>query len=658
MDFGNLQMGNFLTISSANIDLNNRGLLLVQGVNDVDSSAGSNGAGKSTIPDCLCWVAFGVTARGVTGDAVVNNHAKKDCFGQFTATEADFEYTIARYRKHTVHKNALTVVQKELSTGATLSLTRGTDKETQEVVANILGCSLDVFQGAIYAGQEKMPDLPGMTDKNLKTLLEEASGTEILAEAYTEARQRLLGVKTRLEGALTRLNEERARSVTLAGPTPTHAQGEYGELLDKQKAHNDGRKARATAHLEHIKPLSDSIAAREKRIAELDEAGVDAQAAAITAELATHTSKGEELGRLHGVVAAAQRAHDVANGAGTTIAVQVRGAKAELEQVDKLIGTPCGECGKDYCAHDLEGATQARTKKIAEITRQVPEVQAAIKETREALEVAQKAYDGFKLTLPDVSAQNAALVALRERKDAIKTLRTNVDTEKNNIEIHRSNAKGELTSPNPWDKAVEVKKEEIDKCLATVASLETTLDGAEDELALYDEAVKVFGPAGVRAQILDMITPFLNEQTREYLGTMSDGNIHATWSTLSRTSKGELREKFNIEVTHDLGGDSFSALSGGEKRKVRLATFMAMQDLVASRATKPLNLFIADEIDHALDDAGLERLMAILERKARERGTVLVISHNELADWIPNNLTVRKVGQGQSTIDSSLVGTY
>ena len=85
---------------------------------------------------------------------------------------------------------------------------------------------------------------------------------------------------------------------------------------------------------------------------------------------------------------------------------------------------------------------------------------------------------------------------------------------------------------------------------------------------------------------------------------------------------------------------------------------MAMQDLVASRATKPLNLFIADEIDHALDDAGLERLMGLLERKARERGTVLVISHNDIADWIPNNVVVRKSG-GSSTIDGmTATGSY
>lgn len=44
----------------------------------------------------------------------------------------------------------------------------------------IVGCSADVFTSAVYAGQERMPDLPSMTDKTLKMLIEEAAGIEVL----------------------------------------------------------------------------------------------------------------------------------------------------------------------------------------------------------------------------------------------------------------------------------------------------------------------------------------------------------------------------------------------------------------------------------------------------------------------------------------------
>jgi DNA repair exonuclease SbcCD ATPase subunit len=148
---------------------------------------------------------------------------------------------------------------------------------------------------------------------------------------------------------------------------------------------------------------------------------------------------------------------------------------------------------------------------------------------------------------------------------------------------------------------------------------------------------------------MDDVTPFLNQRTAHYLGTLSDGNITATWTTLVPNAKGELKEKFSIEVENTMGGKRFGLQSGGEKRKVRIACALALQDLVATRATKPIELFLGDEIDDALDEAGLERLMQVLEEKAKERGSVFVISHNSLRDWIPQVIEIEKKA-GETTV--------
>ncbi|MDM1663815.1 SMC family ATPase, partial [Escherichia coli] len=145
------------------------------------------------------------------------------------------------------------------------------------------------------------------------------------------------------------------------------------------------------------------------------------------------------------------------------------------------------------------------------------------------------------------------------------------------------------------------------------------------------------------------VTPFLHIRTAEYLNTLSDGNIVAVWSTMETTKKGEYRDKFNISVIKTGSSKSFQTLSGGEKRKVRIACSLALQDLVASRASKNIELFIGDEIDDALDTAGLERLMGILEAKARERGTVMIISHKEMKSWFREIITV-EVKEGRSYV--------
>lgn len=212
----------------------------------------------------------------------------------------------------------------------------------------------------------------------------------------------------------------------------------------------------------------------------------------------------------------------------------------------------------------------------------------------------------------------------------------------------KADAAAKLTEANPHIAHVETLQKRVTDIEAQIDAKKLGMQELEDKAAMLQDAVTVFGPAGVRAHILDLITPFLNDRTRDYLGALSDGNIHAVWSTLTKTAKGELKEKFNIEVSNDLGGDSFDALSGGEKRKVRLATAMALQEMVASRASKPIGLFIADEIDDALDPAGLERLMGILDKRAKETGSVLVISHNGLADWVDQVITVEKNGKSST----------
>ena len=164
MNFLQLNIENFLSIGKASIDLENKGLVLVQGQNEDDTSANSNGVGKSSIADALCWALFGETARGVSGDAVINDVAKKGTEVSVCVEDDEAQYVITRYRKHPKGKNSLTVVQ-EAEPGEEVDLTKGTDKETQLEVNRILGCSQDVFMTAIYAGQELMPDLPRLTDR-------------------------------------------------------------------------------------------------------------------------------------------------------------------------------------------------------------------------------------------------------------------------------------------------------------------------------------------------------------------------------------------------------------------------------------------------------------------------------------------------------------
>lgn len=643
MKITNLTIENFLAIEKASLKLADRGLVLVEGRNEKDSAADSNGSGKSSIADALCWALYGTTARGVSGDEVVNILAGKGTIVKIDIEDGDDVFRIARHRKHKTGKNAVTVLHLQKD-GTINDLTKGTDKLTQEIVDKIVGSSYDVFKASIYCGQEQLPDLPAMTDKQLKILVEEAAGVTILEEAYKEARTRLATLKSeadvfeiRFEGAKKQVESEKER---IDGEITNDIKG--FEAFRKDKIEDLTTRARSRA--EEAKSFATDIAAADKPNIEARIKACDAKIAAVAGEV-------EEDRKNEVDVAAARGRVDTCKREVAFFADRHDNIVKSLINVEHEIGCPCGDCGRPITAAEVAPRKakliEAQTDCIAKQTS----AEVALVAAQGSLMSVTDKRDRFRASMTDVSATSA------QRASLLKDLRGAelLERGRNEAIIGARGFLAEIETTkvqiNPHHATLEKAKARLEKLEREVVDLEALRLEKQNALKIADMITKVFSPAGVRAHILDDVTPFLNDQTAKYLASLTDGEIAATWSTLVKTAKGELREKFSIEVEAANGGKTFSAISGGEKRKVRLAAALALQDLVARRATKPIDLFIGDEIDDALDAAGRERLMGVLDEKARERGSVFIISHSDLKDWISQVVTVIKPATGGSYIE-------
>lgn len=641
MKIHSVEIRNFMSIGSASITLADRGLCLIQGENLDDSSADSNGAGKSSVAEAICWALYGATARGEDTDAVVNTKAGKDCRVCVTIEDDGKLYAVARHRKHKTGKNAVHLHSVDGPTSTyDADLTLGTDKLTQERIEKLIGCSYEVFAGSIYAGQEKMPDLPAMTDKNLKALIEEASGSTILEAAYAEARTHLTAVKTGYTSAVAaveRLQEkvEDAKKASL-------------DFLERDR---DWKDKRAEEIRQAKAALATEVAAIKKDRATIDEdalARMRDQIAAIDARLAAVVDEQVKL-----------RDYDKAIAEMTAKIVHLKGAQKlihnEIVQIDRAhfaahdrLGEPCSECARPLTETEigpLKTALQARREKYVEQNAATID---ALEAAQVSLEKLTETRDAFAASMTDVSHEASQRAAIASGIAALEAKQRDIATRVESAKRTKEMLERLVAEKSPFEALIDQAGEAHDRHIKDLKVAEAAVAANAELVEDAEAVVKVFGPAGVRARILDEVTPFLNDQTAKYLGVLSDGNITATWSTLVKTAKGDLKEKFSIEV-EAAGGKTFKAISGGERRKVRVATALALQDLVARRATKPIDLFIGDEIDDALDDAGLERLMTILEEKAKERGSVFVISHRSLRDWISNVIKVVKK-DGQATV--------
>ena len=648
MYFGKLSIKNFLVIGEAEVDLHNCGLTLIEGRNEDDESANSNGAGKSSLVDALCWCLYGVTGRGVSGDAVINKKAKKECVvGVEVWTEGLNCYYIERGRKSSRIGNNL-IVQHVIvdgnDVGSGCELTKTTVADTQAVVNDLLGCSYEIFTSSIYAVQEKMPDLPALTDKNLKTLIEEAAGIDKLQRASEIAHakyQDCVRLTTETQGKIENLTSELSNNKKLLDDVvyerETHIRNATIEraqqLRYKDLLESELKKASAL-------PV-EAVEAIEKKKAEI-QAKID--------EYSFIEAKGAEKQRL----AMSAQSHCVM----TKKEIEKEKEKIadlnkEINNLEAKIGTHCSECGKVYQAEDLETAKKAIETQIANKTKEVlKQIEDFKNQVAEAKVLAKDAED-FKKSMPSVTKLMSAMNELNERLKKNQDVQLQIDTQKRELQNLKKTieATEEVTvkGETPYNKTIKTLEESIAKLEKDKKERESEHEKYAEQQKIAEAVDELYSRKGIRAHILDTVTPFLNERTAFYLNTLSDGEITATWQTLTKTAKGDFKEKFSIDVQSVKGANCFAGLSGGEKRKVRVATSMALQDLVASRAKKPIDLYIADEVDHALDASGLERMMSILEEKAKQFGTALVISHNSLRDWIDNSIVVTK-RDGISTV--------
>ncbi|MGT8801679.1 AAA family ATPase [Klebsiella pneumoniae] len=637
MKFLTLEVENFMALANAKVELDQRGLVLIQGVNAGDSSAASNGAGKSTLMNSLMWCIYGETSHGVKGDDVLSTGHEKNCRVKVTIEDEGKRYAIIRHRKHKEFKNRLIV------RGEDGDMTKGKDSLTQEFVERLIGASKEVFMASIYASQEAMPDLPGMSDKNLKTIVEEAAGVDRLTKAYAIARERANAAAARMETTKTKMDAclslvESAQNELESAKTSSEAwERDRSERLDVARADLVGAEVTLTEVEMELRSLPEQIRDTENALGKERE------------KLASKEEHDAKLVKVRGAITDIRASIRITENIQKEAMHRARALKVKAEEVNTKVGEPCPTCGKAYCLEDLSTVKESFVEQARSEISQAQASATSVAKYQEHLEKALKIESSLVASTPDVSAIISRIEQLTKELGTLRHREKEVVAVEALVARARSEVDRITKETNPFLAVIKRHEESLAANKSNYGVLKTELKNIQEQALLLDKARQVYSPAGVRSHILTSVTPFLNAQTAEYLNTLSDGNIVAEWSTMESTKKGEWRDKFNISVRKIGASKTFQTLSGGEKRKVRIACSLALQDLVASRASKNIELFIGDEIDDALDTAGLERLMGILEAKARERGTVMIISHKEMKSWFRETITV-EVKEGRSYV--------
>ena len=648
--FKKIKAKNFLSYKDLELDLDKRGLILVEGKNLTNSAFLSNGSAKSSLLSTVTYALYGKTEKGQTADEVVNNKVGKDTSVKLYFDVDEQAYRIERYRKDKKNKNQVKLFKgnDEIKTNSA--------KETNQRILDLFGIDYSAYINSISIGQGSETSFSDATDKQKKEILENVANIAIYARAQEVAKQKVTDTQTKLaeyKNLLANYESEKDKFETLkqseqdkydnamsyyssAQELLNEAEGKYEDL--KEQANLDTlneQKDKLVDELDRIKYLIDNK--EPKQTFTLDTSEYENKISELQVILnkfsAEKMSKENEVNNLKVSY----------NSFNTATVCPTCGSPLDpthaLNEQEKIVNQVAKI--KEYIIQ-LEGGINMTNKKITEAKQELQDKQT---EFNEFVADRDREYDSI------VSVNQKAYFNKQQEVNNIQSkidkVNNDIQNSYNTMEHYRWDLEKREQPNPPYD-----YKEELDKLEKDNKENMEKVDKLTDDMLEYEQVVKMYSNSGVRSIVLDNITPYLNEQANKYLAILAGSTIQINLTTQKENKDGSISDKFEVEVYNASGGSDYKSASAGERKRIDLAISFALQDLVIKQNNTSVNLLMLDEVFENLDEVANENVITLLEEKAKEVDSIFVITHNEqLKGLFSNKVTVVKEQDGISKLE-------
>lgn len=651
LKFKSVTFKNFMSYKEASLDLDNKGLVLIEGVNDTNASFKANGAGKTTLAEAIVYALYGTTLRGGKADDVINREVGKGT-AVFLELEKDgTAYRIERYRKHGTNRNGVKLFQGDQE------LTQKSASATNEMILKLIGIDFYTFVNSVMYGQGNLPMFTTATDKGKKEILETVTGIGIYQKAQNVAKEKIKEVT----------NEKQLTNTTIQ---------ECKRALDMLTIQEENDEVRYNTEMAHLEEYKTKLANAQEELArfEAEKGGKLAQAKkdleakkqaeqTIREELQAMT---EELANLKNPQLKTVDQDNLAKFREFEQSLHVFSNKVsekqyELNHITQEINNfriqdKCPTCGNDVDVSHLEAHLTEKRTQQASLAEELDKLKALLEQYNlsyqaKKQEIEKETEDVNNFNSQATSRKSSLEVELRSKERELSFAVTEVTQATRVINMIEEN-EGPLASVNQLNELVNTRSnikpkldltEDKEVWYTKQVKAEESLNSLSTLEENYSKAVTMFSNQGIRSVVLDTVTPFLTQQANKYLSILSGGTLEVEFITQVKNQDNSLSDKFDILIRNGGTECSYSDNSGGEKRRIDLAISFAIQDLLQSKADLKTNLAVYDECFDGLDDTGSENVIALLNDRQKEIGSIFVITHNSvLRALFENVMTVTK----------------
>ncbi len=623
MELYDVKVSNFGPYEEFSLPLYKQGLVWIGGINNDTDSADSNGSGKSSIFKAITWGLYGESIDGEKGDKVIRDGENK--------TEVEIHLRDNNGELWTISRQRSKGSPRILLYRPNGKLCEGSKNEVQEQIIRMVGLDFKAFKNTVLYGQNDSSRFANTQtkDSERKAMLHKILNTELLVLCRKKAGELSKNIKTEIHILEGKIEQRKI------------ACGEYSikdlsllcdnyEIEKKERIENHKVKA--------IKYKDEAIRLKkesEKKVEFSNLSSIE-EDIKLTNEKILKIEKFSKLA--DSMAEKMEKENEIVNEYSFKVASFKKELSMNSEKLELLDRDNCPTCNSKLNKGEAGDYIVGLKKYRDEINSDLMGILIELEKHNEILEDMRTKRKKYVNKTKNSSLLHKELSELHieftKAKLEISKAKDNSDRLLNESKIYIERAKSELSfikqisdEVNPYQEQLEKAKARIEEHNNKIKEYGLEIKDKIGILSYYEFWVKGFSNQGLPSYILDSVMPYITERANYYLKTLSDGDITMSFSTQRelKSSKGEMRDE--IEINWIIEDKEMYPPSGGQLKKMEIATDLALMDLVASNEGGNLDLLMLDEVLDGLDTEGSSRVLSLLQSLRSIRSSIFVISH-------------------------------
>ena len=294
--------------------------------------------------------------------------------------------------------------------------------------------------------------------------------------------------------------------------------------------------------------------------------------------------------------------------------------ESKISETNKLLETKFNDIEYNY-TKDVESITQEHIKKY-DVLREKCKLDFNSQEI-----ILSSQIDKINMELAIFEIQQKELVKLNE---SIQTLNTELK-----ICMERIIECQNFTYDDTQIQKLSFDVAENESVLKNLTDKKKSIQRENKILEFWKES---FSDTGIKSMLIDMAIPHMNQSVAQALEKIVPGMFTVSFDTLKMTKSGDVRDKFNVNILHNIKGtNSHKKLSGGEKRLVDLCCMEALKSLAERLYGKKIHNVFYDEVLDSLDDDSCQAF-GQASRILSEGKNITLIAHKAAENVEPDRV--------------------